>query len=525
MLDFPNSPSVGQLFPSPATPGVAQWQWSGTYWTPVASATAPGPFGFNVFFFTASATYTPSKGAQYVVFEGVGGGAGGGGVAGVATAASSNGGGGGSAGTYAKRTLPVSQIGGTATVTIGANGAGGAAGANAGGAGQATSVTGSLYGTIINCPGGTGGTGASGIGNFGQGGNPPGAGTGDFTIQGGYGNGALYTAGTSQAFYGATNNGGSSAWGQGGRTTVPGAGATSNGFNGTGYGAGGSGAIFQAVAANAPGGGGSPGAVLITEYGNFGAVPLDPPLRGAIAGLRLSCQASPQTPTFTTQPGVATDSTASDTITIPATMTKTASAWALGAGNGALDTGTIATATWYHVFIIKNPSTGVCDVLVSRSPIAPTMPAGFTMFRRVGSMFYSGTGPGWLYFAQSGDVFRWGIPRWDVQNVNPTSGAQNTVTLSVPGDGQIIVEALIMASCQYLSGGGSTLKIYPGFAQSAPALGLYAAVASNSNSAWAQVTTNGSSQILTAFTYGGAGTAYSIETLGWIDPRGRHGDP
>ena len=525
MLDFPNSPTVGQVFPSPATPGVAQWQWSGTYWTPVASATAPGPMGFNVLFFTASGTYTPSKGAQYAIIEGVGGGAGGGGVAGVATALSNNGGGGGSGAVYAKRTLTIQQIGATATVTIGGGGNGGVAGANAGQAGGTTSVTGSLYGTIISCPGGTAGTGASGVANFGQGGNASGGGVGDITTPGGYGMGALYTAGTTQGIYGTTNHGGGSAWGMGGRTTLPGAGATSNGFSGVGYGAGGSGAVFQAVAANAPGGAGTNGAVMITEFGNFGAVPLAPPVRGEIAGLRLSVQASPQTPTFTIQPGAATDSTASYSMTLPSVWTKTASAWAAGSGVGSLDTGTIATATWYHVHLIMNPSSGAVDILTSRSPNNPTLPAGFTMFRRIGSMFYSGTGPGWLYFAQSGDVFRWGTPRWDVQNVNPTSGAQNTVTLTVPGDGQVIVEALIMASCQYLSGGGSTLKIYSGFAQSAPALGLYAATTSNSNSAWTQVTTNVSSQILTAFTYGGAGTAYSIETLGWIDPRGRHGDP
>jgi hypothetical protein len=524
VLDFPNSPTVGQVFPCPATPGVAQWQWSGTYWTPVASATAPGPLGFNILFFTASGTYTPSKGAQYAIIEGVGGGGGGGGVAGVGTTNASNGGGGGGGAAYAKRTLSIAQIGATATVTIGANGNGGAAGANSGQAGGTTSVTGSLYGTIISCPGGNGGVGVSGVAAFGQGGNASSVGIGDIGIQGGYGNGAIYTAGTSQAFYGATNNGGYSAWGMGGRTTVPGAGATANGFTGLGYGAGGSGAIFQAVAANAPGGPGSPGAVMITEFGNFSAVGFQPPVRGEIAGLRLSVQASPQTPTFTVQPGAATDSTASYSMTLPSVWTKTASAWAAGSGVGSLDTGTIATATWYHVFLIMNPLSGAVDLLTSRSPNNPTLPAGFTLFRRIGSMFYSGTGPGWLYFAQSGDVFRWGTGRWDVQNGSPVSGAQNTVTLTVPGDGQIIVEALIMASCQYLSGGGSTLKIYSGFAQSAPALGLYAATTSNSNSAWTQVTTNGNSQILTAFTYGGAGTAYSIETLGYIDPRGRNGD-
>ena len=40
MLDFPNSPTVGQLFPSPPTPGVGQWQWNGVAWIPVADGGA-----------------------------------------------------------------------------------------------------------------------------------------------------------------------------------------------------------------------------------------------------------------------------------------------------------------------------------------------------------------------------------------------------------------------------------------------------------------------------------------------------
>lgn len=32
MLDFPNTPSIGDLFPDPAVPGVPVWIWDGVRW-------------------------------------------------------------------------------------------------------------------------------------------------------------------------------------------------------------------------------------------------------------------------------------------------------------------------------------------------------------------------------------------------------------------------------------------------------------------------------------------------------------
>ena len=41
-LDFPNSPTVGQLYPSPAIAGVGQWRWDGTEWVPNSFGGAVG---------------------------------------------------------------------------------------------------------------------------------------------------------------------------------------------------------------------------------------------------------------------------------------------------------------------------------------------------------------------------------------------------------------------------------------------------------------------------------------------------
>lgn len=60
--------------------------------------------------------------------------------------------------------------------------------------------------------------------------------------------------------------------------------------------------------------------------------------------------------------------------------------WAAGTNQGGRDTGVIGGDLWWHIFVIKNPTTGVVDALFSQSATAPTLPSGFTAFRRVGSL-------------------------------------------------------------------------------------------------------------------------------------------
>ena len=52
-------------------------------------------------------------------------------------------------------------------------------------------------------------------------------------------------------------------------------------------------------------------------------------------------------------------------------------------GVNGLDTGSAALSTGYHVFVIYNPTTQTVAGLLSLSPTAPTLPTGYTYFRRV----------------------------------------------------------------------------------------------------------------------------------------------
>ncbi len=52
-------------------------------------------------------------------------------------------------------------------------------------------------------------------------------------------------------------------------------------------------------------------------------------------------------------------------------------------GVNGLDTGSVASSKGYHVFVIYNPTTQTVAGLLSLSPTAPTLPTGYTYFRRV----------------------------------------------------------------------------------------------------------------------------------------------
>jgi hypothetical protein len=151
-------------------------------------------------------------------------------------------------------------------------------------------------------------------------------------------------------------------------------------------------------------------------------------MRSYLAGLTLSTPGS--STSFTVQPGVAMDSSNAVLMLLNAAITKTSAAWAVGAG-GALDTGTIANSTWYHVYLIRRPDTGVVDVLLSLSATAPTLPANYTQFRRIGSMKYGSAQ--WFSFNQVGDEFMWVGPVNDIFGVSAVGGAGFAMPSVPPG--------------------------------------------------------------------------------------------
>lgn len=244
-----------------------------------------------------------------------------------------------------------------------------------------------------------------------------------------------------------------------------------------------------------------------------------------LTGLTLSTAGS--SATFGIASGAAADSTNVLTIALASAYTKTTSAWAVGTGNGALDTGAIANSTWYHVYLIARSDTGVVDVLFSTSVSSPTMPTNYDRKRRIGSMKTNGSAQ-WTKFTQSGDEFLWDISVNDVNNTTQSTTAV-MYALSVATGVNVVAKFAVnfyqtsTSSAAYISSPDTSDEAPAGLGGTGPdnmGSGNYATVAGGIVSF--QIRTNTSAQIRVRMNSGTAGN-FAIRTYGWIDRRGRDG--
>jgi hypothetical protein len=247
-------------------------------------------------------------------------------------------------------------------------------------------------------------------------------------------------------------------------------------------------------------------------------------MRGNIAGLTLSNNGSDATNDIDIAAGSAVDSSVADVLVLASALTKQLdAAWAVGTNAGGLDTGAIANGT-YHVFLIKNPTTGVVDALFSASATAPTMPSGYTLKRRIGSILRESAAI--VTFKQAGDLFQRLTPVLDVNATNPGASAVSR-TLSVPTG--LNVRAGINVAIQAGTGGAGTCAYFSDLdttdvAAARDAMPLTSLVAESTGSVNAgpmYIRTNTSAQIRSRMSNSAASDVLRITTLGWIDTRGR----
>lgn len=199
--------------------------------------------------------------------------------------------------------------------------------------------------------------------------------------------------------------------------------------------------------------------------------------------------------------------------------------WAIGTNAGMLDTGVVGNGT-YHIFVISRPDTGVVDVLASLSPSAPTMPTNYTKKRRIGSILRESAAI--VGFVQDGDQFQRKTTVQDVNAVNPGTLAV-TRTLSVPTGVNMV--ALFNAVVQ----NGGTLNVHAYFSDlavtdeappidggAAPGLSLFGVATGKFLGASRNaIRTNTSAQIRSRLSESNGNTVLILNTLGWIDTRGR----
>jgi hypothetical protein len=246
--------------------------------------------------------------------------------------------------------------------------------------------------------------------------------------------------------------------------------------------------------------------------------------RSYLAGMTLSTAGS--SATMSIAAGQAADSTNAVLMNLAATS-KTTGSWAVGSGNGGLDTGTIANSTWYYFYAIRRPDTGVVDVIFSTSSSAPTLPTNYTQYRYIGAGLTGGSGQ-WKKFTQFADEFLWDVAVMDVDSVNPGSASINA-TLSVPRGRKVFANLNVQVTSTTTGAGFAVLLRDPSVADANPSLtaaplGDFHALGSCSNiinQGHLKVTTNTSAQIAYRFTTSAGSDRIRIVTIGWTDLRGK----
>jgi hypothetical protein len=216
--------------------------------------------------------------------------------------------------------------------------------------------------------------------------------------------------------------------------------------------------------------------------------------------------------------GAANDVASGGMMTLAATLRKTTSSWTVGDAAGGLDTGAIATSTWYHFFLIKRTDTGVVDVLFSTSVSSPTMPTNYTLKRRIGSAKTNGSSQ-WTAFTQVGDTFIWAAAVGDA-TATTTTTSRTLLTVTVPPGVNVTAKGHVILSG---GGGGSTHTMVGSplendAAVSASFCNMFAPTSSLVALDLA-IMTNTSAQI--AHRSGNALAVLAVYTFGWIDRRGK----
>lgn len=139
-------------------------------------------------------------------------------------------------------------------------------------------------------------------------------------------------------------------------------------------------------------------AAAIDAAGSFGW--------GGIYGLTIVNTPGFTTTRITAQVGQCRDSTNTANITLNAPLTKRLDvAWAAGEAGGGRDAGVLANGQTWHVFLIRKDADGSIDMLFSQSPTAPTLPGGYSKFRRIGSILLEAASTNIRQFIQVGDFF------------------------------------------------------------------------------------------------------------------------
>lgn len=245
-------------------------------------------------------------------------------------------------------------------------------------------------------------------------------------------------------------------------------------------------------------------------------------LRSYLAGLGTSNNATPNTK-IDVAAGVCADGTNALMLALAATTTLDCTT----VGANGLDTGSLTSTTWYHLFVIGKADGSAFAVLASTSLSSPTFPSGYTLKRRIASFLTDGSAH-ILAYIQDGDYFRWKATPAVTTDTNPgTSAVLKAVT--VP-PGVTVLASLNVAQTFATSGSAGFAQFSdPAATDEAPSataaplanMGAVNNGAANLNEGGLTIRTNTSQQVRYRVSASGASDTIRIATLGWTDRRGR----
>lgn len=180
---------------------------------------------------------------------------------------------------------------------------------------------------------------------------------------------------------------------------------------------------------------------------------------GSLYGMITSNTPGLETTSVSIAIGQARDSTNTANIVVAAPIAKLLTAlWAPGTAAGGRDSAAaLANGQTYHVFVMLNPTNGAVDALFSQSPTAPTLPAGFTKFRRIGAVVLDAAATTIRAFSQKGDHFEYKLRSTDFAAQANGGGVPFLRKISVPAGIPIDAECYFQSvgtanTTAYLSG-------------------------------------------------------------------------
>lgn len=251
-------------------------------------------------------------------------------------------------------------------------------------------------------------------------------------------------------------------------------------------------------------------------------------LKGLLFGMTLSNNGSDATNDIDIAAGSCIDSTGARFLVGSALTKQLDATWAAGTNAGGKMSAAAIANTTYHVFAILKDSDGTVDYGFDVSATAPTMPSGYTYFRRIGSIVRVSAAI--LGFVQVGDEFRLKVPVADIPIAATLGTSAITQALASVPIG-IQVQAIVALTIVDVSPTSNfTLLATPlDTTDTAPSSSLFSLRLGNTNSATVfgsqtaefRIRTNTSAQVRLRVDVSSADNYAGGTTLGWIDTRGR----